>query len=300
VGFEPTRNVTTPNGFQERMWFTVRTFPTWAFSVSALCVIQDHPAYIPRPASALLHPGACSVTACTVQGMARVRSGQAHAWPLVSDRRGCRGSAAQGWVLKIVSAKRLEMIFGCPWRWRGTPGCWAGHPRIRASQDSRTFHPTRPWLFVARGHLILVAHLLRVHYRIKAGRRPRAGTPAVGRCGPLPGRRPCGNHRTGGNTRHENPAVEWAASRHRGGCVTRHRHRIGQRHRALGHDNGPNSPLHDHWRLHGSRRRNQGQDQRAGGRGCRPRDLPARRHARLAFTSWRHVRHGEERHRDPR
>jgi hypothetical protein len=28
--------------------------------------------------------------------------------------------------------------------------------------------------------------------------------------------------------------------------------------------------------------------------------FPARRHARLAFTSWRHVRHGEERHRDPR
>jgi hypothetical protein len=36
------------------------------------------------------------LTARTVQGMARVRSGQAPAWPLVSDRRGCRGSDAQG------------------------------------------------------------------------------------------------------------------------------------------------------------------------------------------------------------
>ena len=37
-----------------------------------------------------------SVTARTVQGMARARSGQATAWPLVSGRRGCRGSDAQG------------------------------------------------------------------------------------------------------------------------------------------------------------------------------------------------------------
>ena len=51
---------------------------------------------------------------CTLQGMARVRSGQARAWPLVSGRRECRGSDAQGRVLKIISVKRLEMIFGCP------------------------------------------------------------------------------------------------------------------------------------------------------------------------------------------
>ncbi len=34
----------------------------------------------------------CPVTACTVQGMARVRSGQAPAWPLSSDRSVRRGS----------------------------------------------------------------------------------------------------------------------------------------------------------------------------------------------------------------
>jgi hypothetical protein len=37
-----------------------------------------------------------SVTACTLQGMARVRFGQARAWPLVADRRGCSGSAVRG------------------------------------------------------------------------------------------------------------------------------------------------------------------------------------------------------------
>ena len=46
-------------------------------------------------------------TARTLQGMTRVRSGQAPAWPLVSDRRGCRGSDAQGRVLKIISAERV-------------------------------------------------------------------------------------------------------------------------------------------------------------------------------------------------
>jgi hypothetical protein len=37
----------------------------------------------------------------TLQGMACVRSGQAAAWPLVSGRRGRRGSDAQGWVLRV-------------------------------------------------------------------------------------------------------------------------------------------------------------------------------------------------------
>ena len=55
-----------------------------------------------------------AVSARTLQGMARVRSGQAPAWPLVSGRRGCRGSSAQGRVPKMVSAERLETIFGCP------------------------------------------------------------------------------------------------------------------------------------------------------------------------------------------
>ncbi len=41
-------------------------------------------------------PGAdFHVAACTLQGMARVRSGQAPAWPLVSDRSGRRGSGVK-------------------------------------------------------------------------------------------------------------------------------------------------------------------------------------------------------------
>ncbi len=33
-----------------------------------------------------------------------------------------RGLPGQGWVLKIVSAERLERIFGCPCGWRERPG----------------------------------------------------------------------------------------------------------------------------------------------------------------------------------
>jgi hypothetical protein len=42
----------------------------------------------------------------TVRGMARVRSGQAPAWPLVSDRRRCRGSAVKGGRKAISERKR--------------------------------------------------------------------------------------------------------------------------------------------------------------------------------------------------
>jgi len=40
--------------------------------------------------------GCCIVSARTVQGMARVRLGQAPAWPLVPDRRGHKDSAVEG------------------------------------------------------------------------------------------------------------------------------------------------------------------------------------------------------------
>jgi hypothetical protein len=39
--------------------------------------------------------GSRPMAARTVQGMARVRSGQAPAWPLVPDRRGCRDSGVK-------------------------------------------------------------------------------------------------------------------------------------------------------------------------------------------------------------
>ena len=68
---------------------------SWAFRVSALWIVLDHPVYIPRPALAALSPRPYRETACTVQGMARVRSGQAPAWPLVSDRSVRRGSGVK-------------------------------------------------------------------------------------------------------------------------------------------------------------------------------------------------------------
>ncbi len=61
---------------------------SWAFRLSALWIVLDHPVYIPRPALAALSPRPYRETACTVQGMARVRSGQAVArsaschWPV--------------------------------------------------------------------------------------------------------------------------------------------------------------------------------------------------------------------------
>jgi hypothetical protein len=68
---------------------------SWTFRLSALWIVLDHPVYIPRPAIAPLSPRPYRETACTVQGMARVRSGQAAAWPLVSDRSVRRGSGVK-------------------------------------------------------------------------------------------------------------------------------------------------------------------------------------------------------------
>jgi len=72
--------------------------------------------------SMLVHLGRLVANDGRMQGMARDRSGQALAWPLVSDRRGCRGSDAQGWVPKIFLRSGLERIFGCPLTVEGTAG----------------------------------------------------------------------------------------------------------------------------------------------------------------------------------
>ena len=59
-----------------------------------------------------------TVTARTVQGMARVRSGQAPAWPLVSDRSVRRGS-------------RVKRDFACTFTWLFSL-CWlsCGHSHV--------------------------------------------------------------------------------------------------------------------------------------------------------------------------
>ena len=64
--------------------------------------------------------------------------GLPHAWgpglwpgPCRQARLGRWRLRAQGWVLKILSAERLERIFGCPCGWRGRPGqCAAFRSRL--------------------------------------------------------------------------------------------------------------------------------------------------------------------------
>jgi len=67
----------------------------------------------------------CPGRARTLQGMARLRSGQARAWPLVPDRRGCRGSGAQG-HLKIVSATAVRNDLQVPLTVEGRPRTLSG------------------------------------------------------------------------------------------------------------------------------------------------------------------------------
>jgi hypothetical protein len=51
-------------------------------------------------------------------------------WPSPSGPPGRQWLRAQGWVLKMLSAERLERIFGCPCGWRGRRGqCVAFRPR---------------------------------------------------------------------------------------------------------------------------------------------------------------------------
>jgi len=86
------------------------------------------------------------LAACTVQGMARVRSGQAPAWPLVSGRSARSGSGVKRdfpctltgtlppalVVLRAQSRLRLE----------GRVRTLSGHPGSEPSQNSCTFRST--------------------------------------------------------------------------------------------------------------------------------------------------------------
>jgi len=65
------------------------------------------------------------VTACTLQGMARVRSGQAPAWPLVSDRSVRRGS-------------RVKRDFACAFTRRYSPVLVALRSQSRLRLEGRT------------------------------------------------------------------------------------------------------------------------------------------------------------------
>jgi len=87
-----------------------------------------------------------AVTARTVQGMARVRSGQAPAWPLSSDRSVRSGLQGQA-RLRVYVGPGLSTCAGCP---AGTVALGAGGagtytqraiPGSEPGQDSCTFRP---------------------------------------------------------------------------------------------------------------------------------------------------------------
>jgi hypothetical protein len=66
-----------------------------------------------------------AVTARTLQGMARVRSGQAPAWPLVSDRSVRRGS-------------RVKRDFACTFTWHFSPALVVLRSQSRLMLEGRT------------------------------------------------------------------------------------------------------------------------------------------------------------------
>jgi hypothetical protein len=77
------------------------------------------------------------------------------AWPSPSGPPGRQRLRAQGWVPKMLSAERLERIFGCPCGWRGRPGqCAAFQPRrcdiFTASGPSGAGTSAWPWCWRAR------------------------------------------------------------------------------------------------------------------------------------------------------
>ena len=72
--------------------FSGRTYPSWHESCERYALSQWSLLLLSRLLSAAIERTDISVLARIMQGMARVRSGQASAWPLVSDRSVRRGS----------------------------------------------------------------------------------------------------------------------------------------------------------------------------------------------------------------
>ena len=128
----------------------------------------------------------CIVTARTVQGMARVRPGQAPAWPLSSDRSVRRGS-------------RVKHDFACTftWHYSPVPGCPAGPVMLEAGgagtytqraipgSEPRQSHWTFP-TYVVEDQVVIITSGVRVlpgkrglgcpqPGPRRAARRPRAG-----------------------------------------------------------------------------------------------------------------------------
>ena len=112
---------------------------------------QDHSAHIPD------HDN-CPVTARTVQGMARARSGQAPAWPLSSDRSARRGS-------------RVKRDFACTFTRLASPVLVVlrSRSRLRLEGRARTLSGPSPDLSPARtlapSGRLLPPYLFSLHYQ---------------------------------------------------------------------------------------------------------------------------------------
>jgi len=160
-----------------------------------------------------------------MRGSPRAYRAGPSAWPVITGRWAGRGSGAQGWGPKIVSAKRLETILGCPWRWRGQPGqCAAFRPGAvdLSSGDWHTWRDDRPGQLAERmTHGALRRGALRSgagHRRGGSGPRPvrsRArgsgpGCPAT--CGESP-QHPSPPRRVTPPARSRSPCTSRASSR---------------------------------------------------------------------------------------
>ena len=123
----------TANGFKSIRDSPPAAGATWAFGAYVCYLLQGHPAHIRRRAASVPScDGAYPVAARSVSGMARVRSGQAPAWPLVSDRSGRRGSGVKRDFACTLTrhSSPVLVVLRSQSRWRGGHVHSAGHPRI--------------------------------------------------------------------------------------------------------------------------------------------------------------------------
>jgi hypothetical protein len=93
---------------------------------------------------------------CLTRGSPRAFRAWPLAWPSPSGPQGRQRLHAQGWVPKMLSAERLERIFGCPCGWRGrSVQCAAFRPCACDPFTRRLVYlreTTGQASFVRRGH----------------------------------------------------------------------------------------------------------------------------------------------------
>jgi hypothetical protein len=127
-----------PNGFQERPWFITCHgcyLPCWHLGLAR----QARSSRVYPAPGQVMPPARLDGTARTLQGMARVRSGQAPAWPLSSGRSVRRGS-------------RVQRDFACTFtrHFSPVPVVLRSQSRLRLEGRTRTLSGPSPDLSPAR------------------------------------------------------------------------------------------------------------------------------------------------------